>query len=764
MSHATVAQVDRITLTVAREQVGIGGVARPGTWTPMRVALNNPSPDPRRVALQWSVSDSDGDTVLAQRVVTLTPQRDNQWVWLYACPPLGPVDPPPLWQVSVFDWADGRLGRRLADPVQVRPAHVIATSTRAIGLATSQYMGLDPFEDDITQHERCYYLRGLEPSNRMMPDRWHGLSMLESYIWTSEGGDPGDAGVPSEAMRQWVQRGGHLVIVLSNSLGWDVWAKSPLASILPELRVDRVENAKAPKWFGPPRPELISYFRLQPTGRGKATVIFEDDELRPVVVAGAYGFGRVTVVGFDLTDPKVRAAWDEYRVIPGEGIWGAIFGWRAPAFRRTYVDGEIQQGRFQRPMFAQLDEVGRFIQAQVSRSQTIAAALLLSMLVFALYWLAAGPVGFAVLRGRAAVRHSWLAFVAVIGAFSVVTWGGAILMRPSTAAISHLTVLDADAATRTVHARSWMSLFIPEHRGVELTLAPEAPDGGGNLWSSAGLDPRRPETGYVDRQSYALDAAAPTRPLPTGESENGPARGLIVPMRATTKSMHVDYLGPLQHDSPWLSAKWVMPAGDVTMAGTFPVGRLRHSLPGELRNTLLIYCPGGNELPWVVDYGTWPPDVPLDINFTPQPGKAMRRLVTPPSNPRTAWGGFLGELKTGSQPVADPSGFGGQPAEDAPKPLDAGSLIRHLWMLSFFSTLPPPDYESRDDRAFAGFRGPNLARSVGRELDISALTGLKRLIVIGMMERSPLPVPLAVDRRRLDAEGWTLVRWHLDLE
>jgi hypothetical protein len=750
-------QVDRITVTVPAEHIGLGGVVRPGTWTPMRVTLNNPSPDPRQVAVQWAISDSDGDTVLAQRVMTLAEQRDGQTVWLYACPTLGPIDSVPVWQVGVFDWSNGRLGRRLGDPVLVSPARMIVPSKRAIGMTSSQYLGLDPFEDEVTQHEACEYLRGLEPA-RQLPDRWHGMAMMESLIWTGDGGDPGDPGVPTEAIRDWVHRGGHLVIVLSNSLGWNVWSTSPLAVILPDISVDRIEDAQAPRWFGPPRPERISYFRLQPAPGGKTTVVFEDDQMRPVVVARPHGFGRVTVVGFDLTDPQVRAAWDEYRVIPGVGLWNTIFRWQTPAFRKNYVQSAIENGLFQRPMFTTYEELGRFIPAQVSRSQTIATALLLAMIVFLVYWLAAGPMGFAVLRSRGLVRHSWVAFVAVVLVFSVLTWGGALALRPTRAAISHLTVLDIDAATRTVRARSWMALFVPEHGDVEVTLAPDAIDGAGNVWASPGFDPRRPDSGYVDRQSYAIDVASPSRRLPGDVAR---ARGVLVPMRATTKSMMADYVGPLPHDSPWLGINWVMPVGDISIeaGAAFPTGRLRHGMPGDLRNVLLIYCPGGDQQPWVVDYGAWPADAALDVRFTGE-GVSPRRLVQAPTRANDPWGGFLGGIKLGGRgEFATPT-----TADEASQPLDASLLTQHLWMLSFFGTLPPPQYETRADRTLGVFRTANLGRSVGREIDITALTGLKRLIVIGMLERSPLPMPLAVDGQRLNADGWTLVRWHYDLD
>lgn len=770
LMHAGVAlaQVNELTVTVPTEHVGLAGVVRPGTWMPIRVMIDNPAPEPRDVVVQWTLSDSDGDAVQSRRRVSLSPQRSGQAVWVYGCPPMGTTSQT-VWQIDVLEWRDGRAGRRLAPTLMFKPGRVIETHVRAIGVSVNGYLGLDPFEEDVTQHEPCEYLRGLSAASGLMPDRWHGLSLMESYVWaggTDAGGDPGDAAVPSEAIRQWVRRGGHLVIMLSNSLGWESWSKSPMAGMLPTLTAERIEGQKPPGWFGKQRPDTIDYFRLQPSGAGTTTVLLEDDAGRPVVVAAGYGFGRVTVIGIDLTDPKVFGTWLPYGQ---ENLWNTVFSWRSPALARAVVQAKLAgpEPEFHRPMIPGVDELGRFIPAQVSRSQTVAAALLLAMLVFALYWLAAGPIGFAVLRGKGLMRHSWVVFVGIVAVFSVVTWGGAMVLRPTTAAITHLSVLDIDGATRQVRTRSWLSMFVPEHGTAEVLLDPDSPDGGGHLVASPGFDPGRPGIGFVDQQSYVIDAAAPERALRTATEEDTlRSPGLDLPVRATTKTLALDYMGPLPHDSKWLTADWVMPVGDIRVVNHLPVGKLRHALPGTLRNTCVFYCPGGGESPWVQNTRSdWAPDTDLVVNLA----GAQRLLI--PARRGQRWGGWLGELVAafrGEPTPQDVHGFGGvtQP-EDEPKAIDAGRLMTRLWMLSFFGTLPPPEYEvpvKPNQPNMPQFRDANFARSVGRETDLTPATGLRRLIIMGLMENAPLPAPMSVNGRTLDADGWVLVRWHLDLE
>ena len=85
----------------------------------------------------------------------------------------------------------------------------------------------------------------------------------------------------------------------------------------------------------------------------------------------------------------------------------------------------------------------------------------------------------------------------------------------------------------------------------------------------------------------------------------------------------------------------------------------------------------------------------------------------------------------------------------------ASDMAPRIEMLSFFDMLPPPDF-----RDVMGLRRPEAyKRAVGRGLDLSHLTAMRRLILIGHLEEGPNPTPLRVDGRRLPARGWTVVRW-----
>lgn len=750
IAGSALAQLNEVTLTVTPQGVGIAGNLRPGTWAPMRIEVDNPATNNRVVFCRWLLEDTDGDTVIAQRRVTLNAQRKEP-VWLYGNPPMT-TTPNATWTVQVVDADSGRL---LASQ-QVGAQTTINPRVSVIGLLGTADMGLSPYTEELTHHEKIALVR----SNLTdLPDRWFGLSLFNSIVWTGEGGDPNDALVTADmqqAVRQWVRRGGHLVIVVPTIN--EPWTPSALADILPvtESQIRRVEDYP-PRIVGNPRglsePVKIPMNVFDVTSADGIAVIARDRQSNPVIITGRHGFGAVTMVGVDLADRRIRSLGLPVVVGRGERLWNRVFDWQGPIDTAAVVQGELDANRRNRPDNRNPVNLTHFLPSTIAQTGTVAAALLAAILTFGLYWLLAGPVSYFVLRQKKQLRFSWLIFLAVVGAFTAVAWGGAWLMRPGDVSIAHFSVLDYDASTGNVNTHGWMSVYVPAFADVEVALDPNDP-GNSNTLSSPGMIAGLEDTGFVDPQSYTIDCASPN--------------AADIPFRATAKQFEIDYMGRLDRQQPGLASEWVLPQGTITLNEQFwPEGELSHDLPGALTNVLFVYCPGNtgdevrSEAPWVWRLtdasgkkAAWAPQTVINVALS----SARFRLV---ERARDNWEkrnwqaeGFLGNLiglKTGVNMM-------NTSAEKVSVSNDV--RVQAIEMLSFYETLPPPDFRNTSN-PFPG--PPSYKRELGRPFDLTALTSGRRLIIIGHLTQSPLPAPLTIDGETPESEGWTVVRWIYDL-
>lgn len=750
LAGSAAAQLNEVTLTVTPQGVGIAGNLRPGTWAPMRVEVDNPATNNRVVFCRWLLADADGDTVIAQRRVTLNAQRKES-IWLYGNPPMT-TNANATWTVQVVDAESGRL---LASQ-EVGAQSTLSPRVSAIGLMGTSPLGLDPYTEELTHHEKIAIIRSTLTD---LPDRWFGLSLFNSIVWTDEGGDPNDALVTAEmqqAVRQWVRRGGHLVIVVPTIN--EPWTGSALADLLPvtDSQMRRVEDLP-PRIVGyPPRrgePVKISMtvFDVMP-GDGVA-VIARDRQDNPVIVTGRYGFGAVTMIGVDLADRQIRGLGLPVVAGGSDRLWNRVFDWQGPIDSPQVVQGDLDANRRNRPDNRQPVNLTHFLPSTIAQTGTVAAALLAAILVFGLYWLLAGPIAYFVLRQKKELRFSWLIFLAVVGVFTVVAWGGAWLMQPGDVNVAHFSVVDYDATSGNVNTHSWMSVYVPTFSDVEVALDPDYPDNHNTL-SSPGMIAGLEDAGFVDPQSYVIDCASP--------------HAADVPFRATAKQFELDFMGRLDSQRPGLASSWVLPQGTLSLNAQFwPEGELAHDLPGDLINVLFIYCPGNtgdeirSEAPWVWRLtdasgkkAVWAPKTVIDVTQT---GARFRLVEKARDWENRTWRaeGFLGNLiglKTGVKMANTP-----------PEKVSISDDVRvqAIEMLSFYETLPPPDFHNTK-LTFPG--PPSYKRELGRPFDLTALTSGRRLIIMGHLANSPLPAPLTVDGETPESAGWTVVRWIYDLD
>ena len=767
-------QLNEVTFDVEPGYAGLDGAIRPGAWTPIRLSIDNLSADDREVFVAWEHRDADGDRVVAQRRVTLTRQREDQPVWLYAAAG-ATTGSDTRWNLRVVD---AESGQRLASlTVQPNPDELLRDGETLIAVTSPADLGLTDFERHVASHAPVKLVRGLSLSR--LPDRWQGLEALHALVWTpDQGGDPADPLAVSEAaqsaLREWVVRGGHLVVMLPQ-VG-QTWTGSAMADLLPvgagQLRPVEADDWWKYEWLaGLTRPEdpgavTVTTFDVADDDP-RATVLLRDPAGRPIVVAGRVGFGRVTVVGVDLTAPAIRNS-------PGlhlgqQRLWHHVFNWRGPVLGQVEVDRlsraneMVTAERLSRATGATV-ELGGFMPGMIAMTGTIGTLLVAAIVWFGLYWIVAGWLLQPVLKRRGWERFAWVGFVVVVLGFAGVAWGGAALLRPGDTNVAHVTVLDLDGNTGVARGRAFTSLFVPRFGEVEVALgqAEGLDQRADSLISSPGLSATATRAGFIDPQRYTVDTASPG--------------AVTLPMRSTSKQLVLDYLGPVDQEMPGLGQTFSIGSADGIVAdrGGWPVGEIVHSLPGTLTNVQVIICRGER----FDEDGRRRPTVPQAWRYVNAegenrwaPGRALRLEGAPPADERLAlyprfrrWDALPNDRdwKTSEGLLGMRLGDEGGVVSELVTAVDESVIARRMELLSFFEAVPPPDIR-RDPNSTLGLNdGRVLARTLNPRLDMTPLTQGRRVIVLGHLKDSPLPLPLTVDGQTPASEGWTVVRWVYD--
>ncbi|MBX3404126.1 MAG: hypothetical protein KF699_12010 [Phycisphaeraceae bacterium] len=777
-------------------QFGVGGAARPGDWAGIELLATDSSNKPRNVLFRIRLRDPDGDRPLMQRVVTLNPGI-RQSVWLYARLPAtlasgGLIEFTAHEAVEIKNGLGEVIGHepgvlQAVLPVQTTPNQVAPTANGLIAIVGRRKAGLDQYQANRrsgssyspTGHEITEILDGIEPAR--MPDRWMAYAPFEAVVWTGAASTEQPSllsETQAEALREWVRRGGHLIVIVPPAAqGWVGVPANPLESILPVVALDRREGEDLDH-FRPmltrranvalPASAVVNFFRPRPDAAPTdALPIINGPDGTPVVVRRLVGTGAVTLIGLDLT---TRPIADVAGALQADLFWHRVLGKRLPLLSPADLEretiGDMAAGKRPKWQFARQDaDLDGAIGGLVTRSARAAAGLLMAFVVFVMYWLAAGPVGYFLLKERNWKHHAWVAFVGAAALFTAISWGGASVLRTRKIEGQHVTLVDHVYGQSNQRMRSWFTVLLPRYgeqrvaigtqqdleRWRHTVAAWEAIGGSGG----AGL------ASFPDARSYVVDSRAPW--------------ALEVPARATTKTFQADWAGGLP-------ANWRM-IRPVAAENT-PIGReirvvpnegpgrtwrlegaITHDLPGELQAVDVIVVLGQTNLrtptPTSLAYssgelqarvvafskpggGSWKPGEVIDL------GAITGGDARAPIQDATMW---LRSLV----PQAS-TGIGLSPNERALR-----DVTSSLNALAFFSVLAPPDPDLSATQTVA-------RRHSTHGWDLSRWFTQPCIIVIGHLtddgtgKPTECPMPISVDNSDPDFTrkgilGRTMVRW-----
>ncbi len=753
--------VGEVVVELFNGEFGVGGQVRPGSWAGIHLRITDSAAQPRELLIRIAGEDPDGDTPMFESVVAASPGTSRDaWAYIRLASQVGSMFPVTVYEAIATDderrpyRAGERLGGTILRPRAISKAttgmYAVLNSRGALGLTQYAVEGQTKDASPLG-NERTEIVTQLKAE--MLPDRWMGLEAFDVIVWGDA--DPLQLGTERpRAIIEWVNRGGHLVIALPTlAQEWTNPRSNPLAEVLPRVMIQPVEpgydfNALMPMFIGrdglaekivvADASVIVRELIADPLARkGEAIPVLSDRDGRVLVSRRLVGQGMVTLVGVDLNArPFLR-----YSLPRAEVFWNRVLG-RRGAYRsiaemtsqRTQV-GELRAMTRTRQERWYDDDVGD----QIATSGRSAAALLLGFIVFSLYWLVAGPLGYGILKRYGLIRHAWVAYLAAGGVFTLLAWSGAIALRPKSVSARHLSVIDHVYGQPVQRARSWMSLLIPWYG--DATVQVESSDGFHNV-----VAPWSPRDGgasavFPDARGYSIDSRDPN--------------AMSFPTRATVKQLDVTWAGAPLED--WRMPRPVLGAdqtGEPVLAVNADgrgVGVLRHDLGGELTDVLIVVVSGQARIGQGGAEGTIGP-----LIFFSQ-AASMRSWAPGQDLDLSLIEGWESFRLTLDRLVPDARGMLGTTVE----PLH-GKLEDRLRAMSFFQVLEPPGSGYSPTNTTDG----TLARRWQTHAwDLSKWMSQPCIIVVGVLKNSPMPVPMTIGSgREFASQGTTLVRWVYPLE
>ncbi len=772
------AQVDsdqqgEVQLTVA--SFGVGAIAREGEWAGIQVELLDLGSSGRDIVLRMSIRDEDGDETQYDRVVTANPGA-LQSFWLYCWVPFRGANLE--YELKAYEAIDSgntdvgefgfRVGRMLGQLAIYNPR--IESSTVALaGIVGNQHVGLDQYGYTASGrlgmpfgHELIRAVKGLGVDD--LPDRWQGLVSMDTIVWEGAGTSATTPGRLSpekaRAIRTWVERGGHLVVVLPSS--GDPWyvGSHPLRTILPEIKAPvRHEGVNLDRYRSlltesdkTPLPENVVVYSFEPTDNAAeqadqslAYPVLNGPDGECVVIRRLIGSGMVTVVGLPLNHGQLRRVG----LPESEAFWHRVLGLRGDILRPDQMSDQQKSDAGSRTGLIFDDSLG----GAIAKTGRAIQGVFFGIVVFALYWIVAGPGGYALLRARKMKQHAWVAFVGTIGVFTALAWMGATAMRPKSTNITHLSFLEGVHGQDAQRVRSWMSVMLPSYGTAVVSLDDPEDQGGFTLAESTNLlspwgSPDSISTftkGFPDNSGYRI------------ESKNPGA--IRVPTRATVKTFMSEWSGASEWSMPMpVSEFGALEESMLTISGTVVTGEIVHNLPGALTDIRVFVLAG--EIPilragqsierrmiaraavFAPSYGEqgWLPGEVMDMEL-------QTRVVGSDTNER-----FGDYFRTAIKYGVDQSGLNNS----------SGKLIDRLIAGRFISQIEPPRYDVAKDVV-----GSRLAlRRTLHGWDLGRWFTQPTLIIMGVLEvdaedanADGMATPIWINGKRVPASGKTIVTW-----
>jgi hypothetical protein len=308
-----------------------------------------------------------------------------------------------------------------------------------------------------------------------LPARWYGYDALEALVL-----DTGDPVVMSaldvfkgEALKTWVRNGGHLVVAVGTN--WQEVRDSILADMLPATlagltQIDDLGTLES--FAGSTRPisragsPRVTVARLEGIeARGGKPL---DSSTTPLLARGPYGFGRVTLIGLDVSQ-KPFAAWEDR----------ALF-WAKALDLRKQSDEAASAGAGPGGGGALFQPGETDLSTRLNRSLEQFPGVRLvpfgwvAFFIF-LYILLIGPGDYLFLKKvLKRMELTWITFPVIVLTVSLAAYFAAYAFKGTDLKVNKVDAIDIDQEKGLMRGSTFFTAFSPQNRDYNVAIVPES--------------------------------------------------------------------------------------------------------------------------------------------------------------------------------------------------------------------------------------------------------------------------------------------------
>jgi hypothetical protein len=474
-AQATVAQ-DNSRPTITGLRVGFAGSYKVGYWTPVWVTIHGGQED-FTASLTVTVPDGDG---VPSRVTT----PDGRPIQVRA----GQDTEALLYAKFGQVYADATIQLRKDDRVFAERTYQSAVDPElggALGAENELIVTLGPpigievqersVTDEVGQPQKTQIARLSDAAQ--LPARWYGFEGVDSLVITTS--DPNVYRQLSansarvEAIDQWIERGGKLVLSIGKEAIEVSADGGPLTRFLP----GKVESLLTLRQAG----GLETY--ADTTDRIDATAVASGQRFQlqapkfvdvrghveapegnlPLVIRTAHGFGEIVTTAFDIDRPPITE-WTAREALLNKLLGrtkrpetAESSGGRATTLGYDDLSGQLRSA---------LDQF---------RGVRLVPFAIVAVLI-ASYILVIGPIDYwFVKRVLKRMELTWISFPLAVVAFSVAAYLLAGWLKGDQLRVNQVDVIDIDADRGLLRGTMWANVFSPEHDAYELSLTPKLP-------------------------------------------------------------------------------------------------------------------------------------------------------------------------------------------------------------------------------------------------------------------------------------------------